>query len=231
MLRRRSLALAVAPLSAISRRQALLALELAAIMLGLTAAATYLRQSADLPLVTMLIPVVAIMALVVARDPDFSLRAELRKGFARADVLAVLALFSCTGIALAIWMYLRAPERLLAMPSHHTAAWLTIVLAYPILSALPQELLFRTLFFHRYRALLPIRSWLAIAMNGCLFGYAHIIYWNAVSVVLTCCLGTLLAYRYTQTRSLWLVWIEHSLYGELVFTVGLGHYFLLNPPH
>jgi hypothetical protein len=230
MLRRHSLALTISPLGASKRRQALLALELAAIALGFPAAATYLRQSVELSLATMLLPVVAILAIFAARDREFSLRTELSKSIRRADFLSVLALYSCATIALLVWMYVVSPENLLAMPSRHTSAWLVIVLAYPIFSALPQEFLFRTLFFHRYRALLPSRSWLVITINGCLFGYAHIIYLNAVSVLLTCVLGTLLAYRYMRTRSFWLVWLEHSLYGELVFTIGLGHYFLLNPP-
>ena len=120
---------------------------------------------------------------------------------------------------------------LFAMPADQTSAWLTLIVLYPFTSALPQEIAFRTLFFHRYQPLLPSRTWFAIAINAALFGFAHIIYQNPVSVLLTCVLGVLLGYRYTRTRSLWLVWIEHTLYGELVFTVGLGHYFLLNPPH
>jgi hypothetical protein len=35
----------------------------------------------------------------------------------------------------------------------------------------------------------------------------------------------LLAYRYEATRSFWAVWIEHTLWGWLVFTIGLGGYF------
>ena len=44
-------------------------------------------------------------------------------------------------------------------------------------------------------------------------------------LVLSGLLGLLLAYRYTETRSVWAAWIEHTLYGWLVFTVGLGLYF------
>ena len=122
MLRRR----AISPLGAIKRRPALLALELAAIALGFPAAATYLRHSIELSLVTMLIPVVAILALFAAKDREFSLRTELSRGIRRADFLSVLALYSCAAIALLVWMYIVSPENLLAMPSRHTPAWLVI---------------------------------------------------------------------------------------------------------
>ena len=34
-----------------------------------------------------------------------------------------------------------------------------------------------------------------------------------------------MAYRYERTRSLWAVCLEHTLYGWLVFTAGLGRFF------
>jgi hypothetical protein len=37
--------------------------------------------------------------------------------------------------------------------------------------------------------------------------------------------GALFAWRYAMTRSFWAVFIEHTLWGALVFTVGLGRYF------
>jgi hypothetical protein len=41
----------------------------------------------------------------------------------------------------------------------------------------------------------------------------------------TMAVGVLLAARYGTTRSFWAVFIEHTLWGALVFTVGLGRYF------
>ena len=44
-------------------------------------------------------------------------------------------------------------------------------------------------------------------------------------VVLTAIGGWFFATTYARTRSLWLASFEHALYGQLVFTVGLGQYF------
>ncbi len=37
--------------------------------------------------------------------------------------------------------------------------------------------------------------------------------------------GWLFADTYRQSRSLWLVCLEHALYGDLIFTIGLGTFF------
>jgi membrane protease YdiL (CAAX protease family) len=100
-----------------------------------------------------------------------------------------------------------------------------VVLVYPVLSALPQELVYRVFFFHRYGALFGERRWLAIAVNGALFGFGHIVIGNGIAITLSAALGLVLAYRYLYARSLWAIWLEHTLYGTLAFTIGIGRYF------
>ncbi|MEO1282283.1 MAG: CPBP family glutamic-type intramembrane protease, partial [Pseudomonadota bacterium] len=80
-------------------------------------------------------------------------------------------------------------------------------------------------FFHRYGVLFAGLPWVMIILNGMLFGVAHMLFGNWVAVVGTGIIGCLLAYRYASTRSLWAVVIEHTLWGWLVFTVGLGGFF------
>ena len=223
--------LARARACAFDRRRILLGLELSIFAVAVPATATYLRGSVNLTVVELLIPAAALIAMLTMAGGGLSFLREATPGIKRADLIAVAALFGCASAALAAWMFIVAPQRLFAMPADQTSAWLTLIVLYPFTSALPQEIAFRTLFFHRYQPLLPSRMWPAIAINAAVFGFAHIIYQNPISVLLTCGLGVVLGYRYLRTRSLWLVWIEHTLYGELVFTVGLGHYFLLNPPH
>jgi membrane protease YdiL (CAAX protease family) len=63
------------------------------------------------------------------------------------------------------------------------------------------------------------------ALNAFCFGYMHIIFHNWVAVVLTIIGGFLFAVTYNKTRSTLLVSIEHSLFGCLIFTIGLGEFF------
>ncbi len=103
--------------------------------------------------------------------------------------------------------------------------WLVILLIYPLFSVLPQELIFRTFFFHRYRRLFPSggqRIWISSAC----FGFAHLLYANWIAVLLSSAAGLLFGYRYLKSGSTAVVIIEHSLWGLLLFTTGLGSFFV-----
>ena len=96
---------------------------------------------------------------------------------------------------------------------------------YPLMSVLVQELVYRTFFFHRYGVLFGNWWWGAILLNGVLFGLGHIVIGTPLAIYGTMATGALFAWRYAMTRSFWAVFIEHTLWGALVFTVGLGRYF------
>jgi uncharacterized protein len=116
------------------------------------------------------------------------------------------------------------PEALFIFPRQRPGFWLLVMIGYPLLSALPQEFIFRTFFFHRYEALIrPARA--RIVVSALLFGYAHIVLHNLPSVVLSTVGGLLFASTYQKTRSTWLVALEHALYGCFVFSVGMGSLF------
>ncbi len=117
------------------------------------------------------------------------------------------------------------PERLFDLPTQHTGLWLLLMFLYPLLSVCPQELLYRPFFFHRYAALFPSTAWL-LRVDALLFGYMHIVFGNGLAIALTTLGGYLFADTYARSRSLRLVCLEHTLYGNLLFSVGLGEFFL-----
>jgi membrane protease YdiL (CAAX protease family) len=94
---------------------------------------------------------------------------------------------------------------------------------YPVLAAAPQELIFRAFFFHRYAPIFPGPASL-LAANALSFGLAHLLYANWIAVVLSTLGGLLFASRYWRTGSLLVVSLEHGLWGDLLFTVGVGGY-------
>ena len=138
---------------------------------------------------------------------------------------AIIVKFLILGGLIAVATYLLFPERFLAFPRYNPKVWLMVMVLYPVMSVVVQELVFRTFFFHRYGPLFGGAQWLAILSNGAAFGFAHIIFGNVIAMFGSMFIGFLLAYRYCQTRSFWAVWLEHTLYGCLVFTVGLGWFF------
>jgi membrane protease YdiL (CAAX protease family) len=113
---------------------------------------------------------------------------------------------------------------LLYIPRHMPWLWLIILVLYPIVSALPQELIFRVLFVERYRTLFP-HPGLLITANALCFGLAHLFYGNWPALLLSALGGAVFAWAYTVRHSFTYAFILHSLAGQIVFTSGLGIFF------
>ena len=101
--------------------------------------------------------------------------------------------------------------------------WLLLLILYPLLSVLPQELIFRTYFFHRYKRIMPNKT-VRILTSAFVFALAHIVYANWIAVLLAFLGGLLFSYTYAQSRSTFVCVIEHSLWGLWMFTLGIGQY-------
>lgn len=116
------------------------------------------------------------------------------------------------------------PDRLfrLLIDRPHVVAFL--IFLYPILSALPQEFIFCTYFFERFKPLFSTEKAMIIA-SSIVFAYAHVLYINPIAPTLSLVGGYIFATTYAQTKSLALVTIEHGLYGNSLFVIGLGWYF------
>ncbi|MDO5647937.1 CPBP family glutamic-type intramembrane protease [Paracoccus sp. (in: a-proteobacteria)] len=94
---------------------------------------------------------------------------------------------------------------------------------YPLLSALPQELIFRPLFFYRYGAILP-QGKNALILNAAVFSFAHLMYWSWIVALMTFIGGYIFARAYLR-YGFPAVWILHAVAGNIIFLVGLGAYF------
>jgi membrane protease YdiL (CAAX protease family) len=116
-----------------------------------------------------------------------------------------------------------APESLFALLRGQPLLWLAVVGLYPVLSALPQELLFRPLFFRRYRPILPRRG--ADLCNAALFSLAHLMYWSWIVAVLTFAGGLVFAWAYRRRGSFPLAVALHAVAGIVLFTAGMGMFF------
>jgi len=123
------------------------------------------------------------------------------------------------------WIYvLVEPERVLAFPTENTRTWLMVMVLYPVFSVYPQELIFCTFLFHRYRALFPNPT-VMIVVSGFTFGLAHLFFANWVAPVMTTVGGILFARTYARSESTLQASVEHGLWGDFIFTLGLGWYF------
>jgi membrane protease YdiL (CAAX protease family) len=175
------------------------------------------------PRLLLLAVITAGAILALRREPGFEL-AELWSGRlagAWSGLLLRAAAAALIIAALALWLH---PERFLALPRQQPRLWLAALALYPLLSAWPQEVLYRAFFFRRYAPLFGDGEALVLA-SGVAFALLHLVYPNLLAPLLSLPAGLVLAWRYRRTGSLRAVWLEHTLYGLALFSLGLGDFF------
>lgn len=174
------------------------------------------------------VPVLLFMALGalvwLRRQDDFLWHHLLHLRALRTQLWPIVRLFAPVAAALALVTWLYNAKWLGLMPQQHTAEWLTLLVAYPLLSIVPQAVLYRAFFMHRYRPLFP-NARVMIVVSAALFGFGHIIFGNWLVVLATFAVGLLFGYRYYVSRSLAVSVLEHALYGNWIYTVGIGAFF------
>lgn len=127
-------------------------------------------------------------------------------------------------IALTLFAYFTIPEHLFRFPLTRPGMWMAVMVFYPILSVIPQEVLFRSYFFRRYATLFTTERSMLIA-SALSFGWMHVFLHNWVAVVFSAAGGFIFTRTYQKTNSLAATSIEHALYGCMIFTLGMGYYF------
>ncbi len=192
------------------------------VFLGLPSLLTL--QSLHLPKLLILLAVTLVCLAVLRRNVPSSAQElwsphEL-KHYWPPIVLRLLAFAAVTTVY--IWQV--TPVMLFALPRQRPWLWVAIMLLYPFLSAYPQEIIYRSFFFHRYRPLFRSEGLLLVS-SAVFFGFLHIIYRNPVAIGMALLGGLLFSSTYLRSKSIFVTSFEHALYGMWIFTVGLGHYF------
>ena len=131
-------------------------------------------------------------------------------------------------ILLGLAVRIFAPEFLFSLVRRQPLFWATIMLLYPLLSVCPQEFLYRAFFFQRYQPLFGSGRGM-IAASSLAFSFVHIIFGNWLAVGLCCLGGLLFSLTYQRSGSLLLASIDHALFGNFIFTIGLGQFFHHGP--
>ena len=158
--------------------------------------------------------------LLLHLTPGFRWR-SLALGWRRLSLWSVLVFSVATAVVAGAATWWLFPGRLFSLPLAAPSLWLTIMLAYPLVSALPQEVLFRALFFRRYGSLFPAPA-LAVPLNAALFAFAHLMYGHPLVFAMTFFGGLAFAWAYAVKGSFPGAVLLHALGGQIVFTSGLG---------
>ncbi len=120
-----------------------------------------------------------------------------------------------------VFMYFFHPENLFIVARKNIGMLVGISLFYSVFSVYPQEFLYRTFFYARYKHLFNNKS-VMIFTNAILFSFAHIVFLNPLVLALTFVGGIVFSLTYQTTKSIMLTSIEHAIYGCWLFTVGMG---------
>lgn len=160
--------------------------------------------------------------LLLWRTGGFGWRSLVR-GWRRTPVAEVVGIALAVLVAGVVILQIAHPARLFDLPRNRPEMLAVIWAFYPLLSALPQELIFRPLFFHRYGALLPAGQG-AIAVNAAVFSFAHLMYWSWIVAAMTFVGGWIFARAYLR-HGFPAAWILHAVAGNMLFAVGMGTYF------
>ncbi len=171
----------------------------------------------------MLFTMTALGLCLLGLTPGFAWR-DLARGWGRIDwrlVGGIGLMTAVTGLAL---LAVTAPGAAFGLLRERPGLMAAILVLYPLVSALPQEIIFRVLYFRRYGALLPSGP-AGIALNAGVFSLAHLMYWSLLVAAMTFAGGLAFAFAYERRNSLPTAVAAHAVAGNLIFLIGLGVYF------
>ncbi len=183
----------------------------------------YYRVLPNLP-IPYLLASSLVAFLLLRRTPGFQTAELFSLANVSSHLTALLLRDAFCLLALGLAVRFLAPEMLFSFVKRAPAIWALVMLLYPILSVFSQELLFRAFLFRRYQPLFG-QGWVMIAISALAFGFVHIIFRNWFAVGLCVLGGLLFSVTYYSSQSLMLACLEHAIFGNFLFTIGLGKFF------
>ena len=93
-----------------------------------------------------------------------------------------------------------------------------LLLFYLLFSVIPQEIIFRFLFFYKYKDY--FNKFEILLLNSLVFSFCHLIYFD-IYILLFSFFGNLLfTFNYMKNKSLLVVIVEHFLLGQTLIILG-----------
>ncbi|KID58700.1 intracellular septation protein [Pseudoalteromonas luteoviolacea] len=197
--------------------------ELFSVFIFLPCIAYFFRAELANWLFPALITLMVVCTYLLLTDPHFKRFRLTSLGQFSAIKKRLFSMFFIGALFSGMLYGLISQESWFSLPINSTLDWLVLLIAYPVLSVLPQELIFRSYFFHRYKHILPSKT-VRVILSASVFALAHCVYDNWMAIILSFLGGLLFSYTYAHSRSLAVCVLEHSLWGLWIFTIGAGKY-------
>lgn len=170
-------------------------------------------------LILFLLALVAL--LILYHDNNFDKKRLLLVHCQKYHFLSIFLRFCFSSAAILLLILIFSPRAFSQVTFNKPLTWITSSLSYLSMSVIPQELIYRTYLFHRYRLIFK-GNFLPIAISTFSFTFAHIVYENYFALVLTLIGGYYFSVTYQKSRSLIITVAEHFMYGMFIFSIGIG---------
>jgi hypothetical protein len=173
--------------------------------------------------IPILLIVAAIATVMLMRDPtfDFGSFASFPRPLDNLRYILMLLPIGAAGL-FGLLSYM-SPDDRFKLLRKKPRVWAMVMLLYPLMSVIPQTIIYRVFFMHRYQVLFG-NDLLMLTAATLAFGLGHVIFRHPLPVILTTIGGLLFAWRFMATGSAGYSAIEHALYGNLAFTIGFSRY-------
>ncbi len=181
-----------------------------------------------LKLKRLLIPTLVVMGIIclviLLRDKNFKRKQLWNPISFKVFLKTVFLRFIVFAGIISVLVFFFYNRLFLSFPKHRFYLWLMVMVLYPLISVYVQEIIYRAFIFHRYKPIFNSETNLIIA-SAVSFGLVHVVFGNLIAPLMTTLGGFMFAYNYSKNRSTLCVCIEHGLWGDFIFTIGLGIHF------
>jgi membrane protease YdiL (CAAX protease family) len=162
-----------------------------------------------------------IYLLVILSQNKYVFYKKSFKNYSQKISLQILITLAALIIITTTYLKFTNPDALFNVIKAKPTMWIAFICIYSFLSVIPQEIIYRSFYFERYKNLFTNEK-LFILSNALVFSLGHLFFNNLLVNVITFIGGLIFAYTYNKTKSLILVSIEHAIYGCWLYTVGFG---------
>ena len=140
----------------------------------------------------------------------------------QARIEVIITVLIGSGLLLLLYPLISS-EPMARFPVERPRLWLIVLVVYPMLSVVPQGIVFRRWFVDRYRPLLGDGALLVLTGAAC-FGWSHVLFGNAVAPLITALGGIFFMRTYLRSGSGWMADLQHAILGDVAFTIGYGQW-------
>ena len=171
-------------------------------------------------LLYLVLYIIFFLSIILLKKENFLFKSLFKKlNFTSFFLYSIVFFFT-----IFLYTYLYNKKTLFNFPLNDFEHWFFLMLFYPIIYVLPQEIIYRVLFMKRYARLFKYNTKYTYVINTFVFSYGHLVFGNIHALILTALSSSFFLHEY-KNNSFLNCFLLHMIGGQLIFTIGLGEFF------